>query len=170
MQYYPAPPRPEQVPGMYHYPAPLQTNLPPRMQWSPNMPSPWGYADFYHGYPSGSGPPGTPTDQSTPHNIRDILGAQQGSLPSGIAKSPTNASAFQYPPPSHGEAIRSPTTPTQPGKSAEVTAGSFHHASEVPPTFYISAGVAGRQYGEQLDDFWLSTSSCLEVVKPSIAH
>lgn len=150
MQYYQTPPRPEQVQGMYPYPAPLQSNLPPRMQWPPNMAAPWGYTDFYHGaYPTTTGPPGTPTDQSTPHNIRDILGAQQGSLASGVAKSPTNTSAFQYPiPPVHGEAVRSPTTPTQPGKSMEIAAGAFQQG-EIQPTFYIPAGaVPGRQYGE----------------------
>ena len=173
MQYYPTPPRPEQVQGMYPYPAPLQTNLPPRMQWAPNMAAPWGYDFTYHGaaYAAG-GPPGTPTDQSTPHNIRDILGAQQGSLASGIAKSPTNTSAFQYPMPAgHGEILRSPTTPTQPGKSVEVAAGHFQQG-EMQPTFYIPAGttVAGRQYGESRGGLYCQRDHCLSAAKPSLAH
>ena len=70
---------------------------------------------------------------ATPHNIRDILGAQQqASLQSEIAKTP---SSYQQSPtctaanvfsPEHAHVIRSPHTPNTPFSADAVGAQSFY--------------------------------------------
>ena len=142
------------------YPAgPVATS--PRMNWSPTVHpgAHWGhYPDFSAyptaAYPSGAGSGGdaqrsppyhisSPNEPTgTPHNIRDILGAQPGgTLPSEVAKTPSNyqksptssaaaaaAMAFSS---TAGDHLRSPSgTPTQ-------TAAPIVY-SEVPG-FYVPA-------------------------------
>ena len=153
------------------YPAgPVATS--PRMNWSPAVhpaATHWGhYPDFYPtaaGYPPTAGPGeaqrspsyhiSSPNEPSgTPHNIRDILGAnaQQGvTLPSEIAKTP---SSYQKSPTSTaagmvfassasaGDHLRSPTltpsgTPTQTGPPGRPLEGGVVY-SEVPG-FYLPA-------------------------------
>ena len=149
MQFYPAPP-PLTASGQqtrqdyslqYH-----QTVTSPRMNWNPAaaMHAPWAYdfAQYHgHGYPVDpnrsppyhvSSPDGTAA--GTPHNIRDILGAQQqASLQSEIAKTPssyqqsptsTAASVFS---PEHAHSMRSPTgTPSTPFSADASGAQSFY--------------------------------------------
>lgn len=120
----------------------------PRMNWNPAMmhPGSWGAYDFsqYPGFnpaaadPNRSPPyhvtsPDAASGSGTPHNIRDILGAQQqASLQSEIAKTPssyqqsptsTAASVFS---PEHGHPMRSPTTPNTPFSADATGAQSFY--------------------------------------------
>ena len=160
MQYYAAHPNvPQGRHPEYSYPTgPVATS--PRMNWSPTMhPGAWPPYDFSAypaAYPSTSAdslqrsPPyhmTSPTDHSgTPHNIRDILGAQQGGTllsevaktPSSYQKSPTTTvtGAMTFAAEHH---VRSPTTPTAPPPVV--------YSSEVPSSFYIPRPLPGSQLG-----------------------
>ncbi len=160
MQFYPGQPpahfqgtRPE-----YAYPAgPVATS--PRMNWSPTVhPGAWTPYDFsaaaayQAGYPPTGDPRSPPYNlvehSGTPHNIRDILGAQSSaSLPSEVAKtaisyqkSPTGVASGVAVYAAEHHNLRSPTTPTStpthmhpPGKPFEVI------YSEMPGSFYVPA-------------------------------
>ena len=133
------------------------------MQWSPGVhPGAWPQYDF-SAYQGGYPPVTSMADGATPHNIRDILGAQQqatltsevAKTPSSYQKSPTSAGAaaasgaiFQYPP-VPGSEVRSPTTPNQ----------------EVPPhgTYFIPA--VGRPFCK-----FRPRSACLLSVQFSNVH
>ena len=150
MQFYPPQGRQE-----YYTSVPIQHTANPRMNWSPTMhPSPW--YDFTTAYPTAY-PPNSMDPQrspayqvassnghehsSTPHNIRDILGAQQGgTLPSEVAKTPTS---YQKSPTSTAAGItafsdnaRSPTTPTHFGKAFEGVTAIYQ---DIPGSFYMPA-------------------------------
>lgn len=153
MQFYQTPP-PLTVSGQSRHPEYSlqyhQTTTSPRMNWNPAAmhASHWGY-DFsqypsfnpafnpaaidpsrsppYHGHVTSPDPAG-----ATPHNIRDILGAQQqASLQSEIAKTPsyqqsptsTAASVFS---PEHAHPMRSPNTPNTPFSADASGAQSFY--------------------------------------------
>lgn len=125
-------------------------------------PGPWGPYDFaaaYPAYPPTSGDPqrspsyghaihvSSPNEHvsGTPHNIRDILGAQQGgTLPSEIAKTPSGyqrsptSTAAQFTQIGGEHHVRSPTTPTTPQlPAAKPFEGVIY--SEVPGSFYVPA-------------------------------
>ena len=169
--YHPTAPPPLSVSGPSRHPEyphyPQATNS-PRMNWNPAAAAAamhqghWGY-DFSH-YPGFNpaavdpnrsppyhGPHVTSPDAAsgspaaTPHNIRDILGAQQqATLQSEIAKtassyqqSPTSTAANVFSP-EHAQAIRSPITPNTPF-SADIG----------PQSFYLPAmprGMPGEQF------------------------
>lgn len=154
MQFYQAPPPPPlTVSGQSRHPEyPLQyhqTTTSPRMNWHHGSaalhPAHWGY-DFtqYHGFnpaavsdPNRSPPYHHVTTDAggtagTPHNIRDILGAQQqASLQSEIAKtpsyqqSPTSTAANMFSP-EHAHSMRSPHTPNTPFSADASGAQSFY--------------------------------------------
>lgn len=162
MQFYP-PPQGRQE---YYATVPIQHAGNPRMNWSPTMhPSPWHY-DFSAAYPAAY-PPNSVDPQrspayqvtssnghehsSTPHNIRDILGAQQGgTLPSEVAKTPTS---YQKSPTSTAAGItafsdnaRSPTTPTHFGKAFEGVTTIYQ---DIPGSFYMPALARQLPGGQQ---------------------
>ena len=180
MQFYPSAPPPLTGSGgqsvrhpdysSLHY---HQTATSPRMNWpNPAMhPNPWAGYDFsQYGYPAGdpnrsppyhghvTSPDAASGTAGTPHNISDILGAQQqASLRSEIAKTPssyqqsptsTAASVFS---PEHGHPLRSPTTPNTP-YSADATGA---------PSFYLPAMPRPGMHGEWIFFLAKLTSSRL---------
>lgn len=119
----------------------------------------WGYdMSAYQGYPPSSDAspsqrsppyhvtsPTEPNSAGTPHNIRDILGGQDGTtLASEIARtagvagyqtrSPTSTTAphVMYGPEHAAASLRSPTTPTAP-------VPNMPYPSDVPSSFYMPA-------------------------------
>jgi hypothetical protein len=170
MQYY-------QREGYPHgYSAPLHPVATARMQWPPH-PGQWGHLpvsyDFYHGQPGGyslatNQPSVSSPDHAaaaTPHNIRDILGAQQQqneTLASEVAKtpsyqkSPTSAAAiggtiFHYPSPQQQQQadLRSPTTP---GQNDFTSHG-----------FYLPTPVPGRPFGKLISASSLAENTAFTV-------
>lgn len=156
MQFYPTAPPPLTASGQSRHPDySLQYHqtaaTSPRMNWNPAMhPPAWGYdfSQYHHGYPPALDPNRSPpyhhghvspdaasaagAGPGTPHNIRDILGAQQqASLQSEIAKTP---SAYQQSPTSTAASVfspehpgmRSPTTPNTPYSADASGAQSFY--------------------------------------------
>ena len=156
MQFYhaAAPPPLSAVSGQNRHPEyPIhyhQSATSPRMNWNPAAMHPgWGY-DFsqypgfnphapadptrsppYHGHVTS---PDAASGSGTPHNIRDILGAQQqASLQSEIAKtpssyqqSPTSTAASVFSPEHAHGPLRSPTTPNTPFSADASGAQSFY--------------------------------------------
>ena len=161
MQFYPAAaPTMAQGRAAEYYPGHAMHSGSPRMNWSPTMhPGAWPHYDFaYPAYPpTTSDPQRSPSYQlsaqdqqssTTPHNIRDILGAQ-GALPPGMppnsapgdaAKS--NEATYTSPTSTNSgvallspDHIRSPTTPgMQPKAPFEVI-----QYQDMPGSFYIPA-------------------------------
>lgn len=147
MQFYPTAPPPLTASGQNRHPDYSlqyhQTATSPRMNWNPAMhPSHWPYDFAQYSYPvdPNRSPPYHVTSPDpasgtagTPHNIRDILGAQQqASMQSEIAKTPssyqqsptsTAASVFS---PEHAHPMRSPTTPNTPFSADASGAQSFY--------------------------------------------
>ena len=151
MQFYQAAgPPPLTVSGQNRHPEyPLyhQTSANPRMNWNPTAMhhSPWAY-DFsqytafnqaiadpnrYHSHVTSPDPT---SGTGTPHNIRDILGAQQqatlqseiAKTPSSYQQSPTSTAASVFSPEHAHHAMRSPTTPSTPYSADAVGAQSFY--------------------------------------------
>lgn len=159
MQFYPAPNLPPSRPE-YAYPAgPIATS--PRMNWSPTIPAAWSPYDFAYpaAYPPTTGEPQrSPSYQQsgqdqpggaggTPHNIRDILGAESGAtLPNEVAKTyhklPTSSGIgmTQF---SRADHARSPTTPNTPHFTSPNRPFEGIVYSEVPRSFYVPAIPSG---------------------------
>ena len=153
--YHSAAPPPLAVSGQNRHPEYVQyqpQTTSPRMSWNPAAmhPNHWPGYDFsqYPGFnPAAAAAAADPnrsppyhghvtspdSSSATPHNIRDILGAQQqATLQSEIAKTPssyqqsptsTAASVFS---PEHAHAMRTPTTPNTPYSGDAVAAQSFY--------------------------------------------
>lgn len=168
MQFYPTapPPPPLSVSGQSRHPEyplyhPATTS--PRMSWNPAaIHHGWGY-DFsqyaagfnpadpnrsppYHGHVTT--PDSTGSGSGTPHNIRDILGAQQqatlqseiAKTPSSYQQSPTSTAANVFSPEhAHAVGMRSPTTPNTPFSADAAAAAQSFYLPAMP-----RAGVHGE--------------------------